>query len=211
MSNYKTYFIEVPLPLIQEDQRYPNRDTRHIYDHLRYFCSKVFPLPAIDVVLDNGKLIVIRGHQYARAARELGYPWLRAAYKSQVTNPQAVLDELPLGVKVIPQELLAQESETAVSRDHHVYFFDGALTLGEKDRFLSDIAGFFEGLETPLIGKSEKRLLKWDFPFGGHCGEFEALIPVGDPTWVEAYLDTCRKFSRQVRRIVSFQGARFPE
>src|SRR5262249_53147707 len=148
---------------------------------------------------------------YLWAARELGCPWLRAVYQTQARDPQAVLDELPPGIRITPSELLEREREIRVAREYHVYFFEGALTLAEQERFLSDIAGFFYRLATALIEKSEKRLFKWDFPFGGHCGEFEALIPVGDLSWGSAYLETCRKFSREVRRIISFQGACFPE
>jgi len=47
----KSYFIEIPLALIHEDQRYPDCDNHHIYEHLKYFCSKCFPLPAIELAL----------------------------------------------------------------------------------------------------------------------------------------------------------------
>jgi hypothetical protein len=207
----KSYFIEIPLASIHEDERYPDCDNHDIYEHLKYFCSKCFPLPAIEVSLVGEKLVVTQGHKYLRAARELGYPWVCAVYLSHMRDPQAVLKELPPGIRITPRELLEQEAAASVARDFHVYFFDGALTPEEQERFLSDIPGFFERLETPLIGKSEKRLFGWAFPFDAHCAEFEALIPVGDPSWAKAYLETCRRFSREVRRIVSFQGARFPE
>ena len=204
-----TFFTEIPTPLIHEDQLFPDRDDRLIYEHLKHFCSKFFPLPAVDVSLLGKRLVVTRGHKYLRAARELGYPWLRAIYQSRSGDTAGVLDELPAGVRVVPRELLEQESMASVASDHHVYFFDRPLGAQEQDRFLTDIAGFFERLETPLIEQSEKRLLGWGFPFGGHCGEFEALIPVGDPSWCAPYLESCRKFSRETRRIVSFQGASF--
>ena len=62
----------------------------------------------------------------------------------------------------------------------------------EQPTVASDGGNFFERLENPLIGKSEKRLYKWDFPFSGQCGEFEALIPVGDPSWVSAIVITVK-------------------
>ena len=133
-----------------------------------------------------------RGHKYLRAARELGYPWLGAVYRSHMRDPQALLDELPPGTRITPRELLERESAVSVARDSHVYFLDGALTPEEQERFLYYIPGFFERLETPLIGKSEKRLFGWAFPFSAHGAEFEALIPVGDPSWANAYLETCQ-------------------
>src|SRR5438094_9620869 len=113
----KSYFIEIPLALIHEDQRYPDCDNHHIYEHLKYFCSKCFPLPAIDVSLVDEKLVVTRGHKYLRAARELGYPWLGAVYRSHMRDPQALLDELPPGTRITPRELLERESAVSVARE----------------------------------------------------------------------------------------------
>jgi hypothetical protein len=205
----KSFLIEIPISLIHAEPDYPDHDDRQIYEHLMYFCSKFFPLPAIDVRLVGERLVVIRGHKYLWAAQQLSYPWLRAVYKSDKPDPQAMLEELPPGIRITPREVLEQENATILARDYHVFFFDAPLTPEEQELFLSNIAGFFERLETPLIPQSEKRLFRWSFPFDGHCGEFEALIPVGDPSWLNAYLETCRKFSREVKRIVSFQGACF--
>lgn len=204
-------FIEVPIPWIHEDERFPDRDVRQIYPHLKHYCSKFFPLPAIEVGPFRDGFVVTHGHKYVRIARELGYPWLRAIYRTEYSDPQQVLDTLPQGVRVTPRELLEREAATLVAREYHVYFFSSPLASPERDRFLSDIAGFFERLETSLIDMSQRRLLRWDFPFSGECAEFEALIPVGDPRWFSSYLDICRRFSREVRRIVSFQGKIFPE
>jgi hypothetical protein len=207
----KTYFIELAISLVREDPGFPDRDDRHYFEHLRYFCSKFFPLPAIDVILADRKFIVTRGHKYFRAASDLGYPWLRAVYQSETRYPQALLRQLPDGIRITPHEVLERESATTVARDFHVYFFQGSLTEAEKYQFRSEIAGFFERLATPLIATKEKRLFSCAFPFGGQCAEFKALIPIGDSTRLTDYLRTCQRFSRDVRRIVSFQGARFPE
>jgi len=168
-------------------------------------------LPAIDVRLVDGKLVVTEGHKYLRIARELGRPWIRAVFPSESKDPAEVLKQLPPGIGVTPNEVFERELATPVEREYHVYFFERPLSPEAQKRFLADIAGFFERIETPLIGRSEKRLFQWAFPFEGRCAEFEALIPVGDRSWMEAYLKTCQAFSRNVQHIVSFQGARFPE
>jgi hypothetical protein len=126
-------------------------------------------------------------------------------------DSKALLKDLPSGVRVIPQEELEREEAIPVVRDWHVYFFDGPLNPSERERFLIEIAAFFERLETPLIARPEKRLLQWAFPFDARCAEFEALVPVGDRSWCVAYRNVCIRFSRDVRRIISFQGARFSE
>jgi hypothetical protein len=204
------HFIEIPTSLVHEDPRYPDQDNRHIYEHLRHFCSKFFPLPAVSVKLTGGKLIVTEGHKYLRAARELGYPWLRAIYESRFCEPGAILKELPSGVKLTSHEVLEREMAAAVVRGYHVYFFDGALTCLEQERFRREIAGFFERLDTLLIASEQERVFACEFPFKKTCAEFEALIPVGDPSWARSYLEVSRGFSQDVKRIISFQGARFP-
>jgi hypothetical protein len=209
----KSYFLEIPLSLIREDEQYPDRNARHIYEHLKHTLShaNAFPLPAIDVKFVDGKFVVTGGHKYLRAARELERPWIRAVFQSESKNSAEVLKQLPQGIRVTPREVLQREEATSVVREYHVYFFERPLSSEVQKQFLNDIAGFFERLETPLIARSEKRLFHWAFPFEGRCAEFEALIPVGDRSWMEAYLKTCQAFSRNVQRIVSFQGARFPE
>jgi hypothetical protein len=209
----RTHFLEIPVCMIYEDGRYPDRDTRYIYQHLKYALSRPssFPLPAIDVNRVDGQLVVTRGHKYLRIARELGHPWIRAVFSSDAREPADLLEELPPGIRVTPREELEREAGMRVVRGYHVYFFDLPLNPEAQKRFLEDIGCFFERLETLLIGRSEKRLLQWAFPFEGRCGEFEAIIPVGDTSWCDTYLKTCQTFSRDVQRIVSFQGARFPD
>jgi hypothetical protein len=203
--------LKVPLEFIREDVAFPDLDRRHIYDHLRYFCSKIFPLPALDVVFVNQQFVVTNGHIYLRVARDLGYPWARAFYQSDSSDPQSVLAGFPQGVEIIPRESLDQELAQQVVRDYQVFFFHGGLTVDEQRCFITNVAGFFERLDSPLLQHSKQRLFRWAFSHGDECVEFQALIPVGDPTWLAPYLQTCRKFSREVRRILSFQGARFPE
>jgi len=209
----KTHFLEIPLEFVHEDERYPNRDKRQIYEHLKYLFSRPrkYPLPAIDVDFVDDKLVVTAGHNYLRLARELGEPWIRAVYRSECASSGEVLSGLPPGIRVTPREVFERELASKVEREFHVYFFERPLSAEGQQRFLSDIAGFFERLETPLIPRTERRLFQWSFPFEGRCGEFEALIPVGDPSWMRAYLETSRSFSCNVERIISFQGARFPE
>ena len=208
----KSHIFEVPLPLIHEGERYPDQDRRHIYEHLKYMLSRPssFPLPAINVELVGGVLMVVRGHKYLRIAREFGHPWIRAIIQTMADNSTEALRELPFGIRTIPREVLEREMTMPSVRSYHVYFFESPLDKESQQKFRKEVAGFFERVETPLIDPSERRLFRWAFPFDGKCAEFEALIP-GDSSWCEAYLKVSQSFSRNVQRIVSFQGARFPE
>ena len=206
------HWLEIPLPLIHVDERYPDREHRQIYEHLKYALSRPssFPLPAIDVSLVEAKLVVTRGHKYLRIATELSQPWIRAIFQSKSSDSKVVLDQLPPGIRITPRQVLEHEVSMKVVRGFHVYFFERSLSAEAQQRFLIEIADFFEKLDTPFIDRSEKRLLGWAFPFEGRCAEFEALIP-GDSSWCSEYLKASQSFSRNVERIISFQGATFPE
>jgi hypothetical protein len=201
--------IEVPVSSVREDPSFPDLDTRHIFEHLKYTLSLPcqFPMPAIKVVRIQNELVVSGGHKYLRIANELGRATIRAIFSSEGST---VTNTLPVGARIVPREVLEHEVAMPVVRDFHVYFFDEPLSDDAKKLFLSKIAGFFVDLKTPLFKPSDQRLISWDFPFEGRCAQFEANIPVGDKSWLNEYLRVSREFSRRVVPIVSFQGARFP-
>ena len=204
-------FYEVPTSLVATDARSPDTDVRFVYEHLKFFLSlpREFPLPAIEVAFEGGKVIVIDGHKYLRIANELGIPTIRT-YAVTKAADAAARALAQLGVRAIPREILQREESLEVVRQNHVYFFEKPLGVQEKQRFREDIAGFFVRLRSPLLEEGVNRQIESRFPFEGLCGEFGARVPVADPAWPASYLEESRKFSRQVRRIVTFQGALFP-
>jgi hypothetical protein len=130
-------------------------------------------------------------------------------FEARATNSEDVLRGLPAGVALTARDVLEGELAVGVIRGWHTYFFEGPLSIQAQQLFVRDIAGFFERLESSLIDAGAERLIRWGFPFEARCAEFEALIPVGDPSWVLAYRKASIAFSRNVQRIVSFQGCRF--
>ena len=209
----RSVFLKIPVKSVTEDANYVETDTRQIYEHLKYFYSlpRIFPLPAIHVQLSGENISITRGRNYLRIARDLGDEWIRGILQYEATDSVDFFAGLPDGVEEIPREDMELEASAPVVRSWHVYFFESPLAGVEQALFLNRVAGFFERLETPFIAASEKRLFRSAFPFDGHCAQFEALIPVGDNSWFAAYREVSRNFSRDIRRIVSFQGARFVE
>ncbi|MBO0798682.1 MAG: hypothetical protein J2P31_07645, partial [Blastocatellia bacterium] len=63
--------LEIPVSLIGKDERYQEEDGHYIYDHLKHVLSlpRSFPLPAIQVGLVGGKLVVTGRDIYLRIAR----------------------------------------------------------------------------------------------------------------------------------------------
>lgn len=153
--------LDVPVRFLVEDERYPDRDSRHIYEHLKYTCSRPspFPLPAVGLIHHENRLVVTRGHKYLRIARELGRPSLRAVLSTPALEAQ-LIQQFP-GVQLVPNEVLEREQRLLVINDYHVYFFESPLGLSEQQRFLTQIGGFFERLNVPLPADRPKRLLHW--------------------------------------------------
>ena len=112
-------------------------------------------------------------------------------------------------MKSISKEDLQRETEGAVVRQCQAFFFEEPLSLEDQREFEVEIAGFFDRLRTPLIDANQRRLLSVSFPFEASCAVLEALVPVGDHSWLESYHKTCQRFSGSVKKIVSFLGARF--
>ncbi len=75
--------VQVPVSAVSiDEERFPDRDTVHILEHLVHYCAKFDPLPAITVVVEDGKVQVIRGHKYLAAARALARSTIRAVVAS---------------------------------------------------------------------------------------------------------------------------------
>jgi hypothetical protein len=204
-----TFFVEIPPSSVSEDARWPDLDGRHIYEHLKYFCSRPspFPLPAIKVIWVDGHLVVTTGHKYLRIACELGKKAIRVMIAAETL--EQLNAALPSGARVIDKEELRQEEAIKVSPEYHVFFFEEPLDAVQQQRFLDEIAGFFLRLNTSLIKPNERQILQHAFGNNGKSAEFQALIPVGDHSWLDSYIATCRRFSNGVKKIVSFQGAQF--
>ncbi len=82
-----------------------------------------------------------------------------------------------------------------------MFFFERRLTLQEKEAFDARVALLFASVEPTAIRVHHDDDLK--------LAEFEARTPGGDHTWATEYLFTFAGFSREVVRIVSYQGRRF--
>lgn len=197
----------IPTSSVKIDAAYPDKDVRHIYEHLRHTLSlpSQFPIPAIKIIRSGESFVVVDGHKYLKISRDLGRDRIRA-----ILNGVGANHMLPAGAEVVPRSVLEREVSLPVVRDFHVYFFSKPLGEYEKNQFSSKVAGFFLSLGSPLLSKKNRKIYSISFPFDGVCAQFEANIPVGDRSWLEDYLRVTRVFSRDVARIVSFQGAHFP-
>lgn len=206
----KTIFLDVPVGAVDKPEDYVERDTQHIYPHLKHFLSlpRPFPLPAVQVGLRQKSLVLKSRAFYWQIARELGKATIRAAL--EVTDVDTgFLGRLPKGVRLIPDEVLRNELAVPVVRGWHVYFFDGPLSENDRRLFQEKVYGFFEELKTPLIDEGVQRTFLCEFLYDCTCAQFEVLIPIADKSWFKTYRNIGLEFSKKIHRIVSFQGARF--
>ena len=197
--------VEIPTTLACLDEdRFPDRDESHIFDHLLHYCSKFTPLPVITVIVEGRSATVVRGHKYLRIARALGHSTLRAVVDSPPSTPSDVADFLarPDVVELNWPELEAAERAQSTVRAWHVFFFERPLTADEKRDFEGRVANLFSPFsdgEPLVICFDDRRQL----------AEIEGPTPEGHE-WARQHLATFAAFSQQRVRIVSFQGLRFP-
>lgn len=200
-----------PFAVSLDQEHHPDRDESHIYDHLKYYCSKLYSLPAITVRLDGDLPVVVRGHKYLGIARDLGHASIRAIVErgSDAGALNALLKK-PGVVRLDPDEIDHQARSHPVIDAWHVFFFERPLNEDARRAFENDIIGFFERLESPLLSQSTTARIKHiAYSQAGFCGEFKAFTPVADERWPGAFFLACALFSVEHANIVSYQGRRF--
>jgi hypothetical protein len=126
-------FIEVSPPDVILDRSEVERDDGFIYEHLKRYCSKFTPLPAITVKLSGGKLLAVRGHKYLSIALELHQERIRAVLQG-TTFEDLRRQGVPGVLSVVPQTRLESEQNTAVIAGWHVFFFKSTPSQEMADR-----------------------------------------------------------------------------
>lgn len=211
--------IDLPPKRVSIDEtRFPDRDTTHIYEHLLHYCSLIppsHPLPAIDIQVERDSLVVMRGHKYLRIAKHLGRSTVRATiHTADSRNDQeaiAALLAMPDVKQVDWRAILKREGRTLVARDWHVFFFERALRLTEKQAFEAHVVGFFPPLLLRLKPNWKKQpvVTHVEYDDTRNLAQFQAWTPVGVETWFNDYLHELGVFDQRYARIVSYQGRRY--
>lgn len=180
-----------------------------VYDHLRYYCSKFSPLPAISVQVESDVAFVVRRHWYLEIAKDLRIPRIRAVIENSVDAAvQSFLLQPSVG-QIDWQEARKAEEEASIGYSWYVYFFERPLTAEERGVFEVQIVDFFRRLELPGWAElDDERIRNLSYPQEGLCAEFQAFVPSGDERWYAASLSVINKFHKECVPLVSFQGLR---
>jgi hypothetical protein len=181
-----------------------------IFEHLKYYCSRVFPLPAISIRIESGIPILTRGSEYLAIARELGHNSIRAIVARDVSdadlselfkNPAVELVDLP--------KLEAEELANPVVEGWQVFYFERPLSEREKKLFEDKIVSAFETLPSKLLMScAHPRVTSLSYCDEKARAEFKALVPVFDERWLLDCVARIQEFSATVLPVLSYQGRR---
>src|SRR5947209_17616963 len=178
--------IEVSPPDIILDRAGLERDDGFIYEHLKRYCSKFVPLPAITVGLRDRQLVTLRGHKYLSIARELRHEKIRAVLQG------TSFDELrKLGVSgllsIVPKALLERERETSIVTGWHIFFFRAQPSPEKAARIEASFRRFLNQSLPGVLGVEGELSIASHFDSDGPCLEIQFPTPVTNQAWADSY------------------------
>lgn len=183
-----------------------------IYEHLRHYCSKFYPLPTIEVRVYTKSVFVVRGHLYLAIARDFKHQRIRAVIDKNSSN-DCVMQFLqnPSVSQLDWQSVIQQEQDNElVSYIWLVFFFSYPLTQETKKKFEAQIVQFFKQIQLPTWAEVPgNRIKDLNYPYSGYCAEFQAYIPVEDERWYASSRAVLVDFHLECVPILSFQGRKF--
>jgi hypothetical protein len=215
MTTWSGTLVSLPVArLIVEADSSRDASSSYVYDHLRFYYSLFDALPAVEVTVDgNAAVTVSRRRIYARIARDLGRPRIRAVVAA-ASDPAGVARLLrePDVEKLSWAEIDAAERNERVAWLWQVFYFARPLTDAELRTFRDDVVGVFAQVpdlfpEAREMGTVEQLAVGDE----GRRVSFRAVQPTGDQAWMRDYVIAIRRFSANVVEIVSFQGRKHTE
>lgn len=181
-----------------------------IYEHLRHYCSKFYPLPTISVRVYKNSVIVTHGHLYLAIAKELGHQRIRAII--DINSPYCFIQKLLNRPSVIKLDwnIVRQEDNELVSYCWLVFFFKRSLNQKEKKVFEEQVVRFFEQIPLPeFVDESNDKIQVLSYPNFGYCAEIKAYLPWEDERWYSTSRAVLLNFHFNCVPIVSFQGRKW--
>jgi hypothetical protein len=172
-----------------------------VHEHLRRYCSKFRPLPAIAVTPAGDRLRVVAGQRYAVIARELGEARIRAVMTGD-TFEAARRRGVRGVVALVPADVLERELQ-AMPASWHVFFFAAGLdpwALAQVEaRFAEFVTRSLPDVSTLASG----------YDAAGPCFEIQFPTPVTDYEWAARYRAFIVSLNDGVAKIATYQGRRF--
>lgn len=183
-------------------------DDNYVYEHLKRYCSKFRPLPAVGVTSDGAHLVLTCRYQYVAIARQLGEDQIRAMLEG-VTFSDLKRQGVPGVLRLVPQAELDREIRDDIISGWHVLFFK---TTPDREIVTQIEARFRVFLKQSLpeaLCRGGDAEIPANFDATGPCFEIRFPTPVTDHAWAQAYLAFLISISRNLAPIATYQGARF--
>lgn len=181
-----------------------------VYEHLKHYCSKFRPLPAITVSSDGKRLIIAGRHLYALIARDLGDDRIRAILKG-TTFEELQEQDVPGLLARVPNEVLERELRDDVPNHWHVFFFksqpDEKIITQIDSRFRS----FLNQSLPAMITNTDNLQILSNFDAIGPYFEIRFPTPVANSQWAASYHTFIISISRELSAIATYQGRRFED
>lgn len=215
---------------IHEDlANFPDNEQSFVYEHLKYYCSKFYPLPAITVGCKKNEFFVIRGHKYLRIAQELNHEHILCVLPDEYQSPlfrtgndaamrsfqpkphEGELDLKQNGIEIMDfKDFDPGFQSDEIDTFDHVYYFEKPLSESQKIEFRKLIQSFFFVLK---YAQNLGAAFEWISPieFGAEDKRAEFKVKVKNPSgkWTHLYRAITMKFSEDVAKIHTFCGRLF--
>jgi hypothetical protein len=201
-------FIEVSPRDVVLDRSAVERDDGFVYEHLKRYCSKFAPLPAITVKLAEGRLITVRGHKYLSIALELGHDRIRAVLQG-TTFDELRKQGVPGLLSAVPNASLESEQNTAVITGWHIFFFKSTPSSEVAARIEARFRSFLKQSLPAVLGADVEIFIEVRFDFSGPCLELKFSTPVTNQAWADSYRAFVSSVSNEILPIDTYQGRRF--
>jgi hypothetical protein len=195
---------------IHEDlANFPDNEHSFVYEHLKYYCSKFYPLPAITVGLKKNRFFVSRGHKYLHIGKELSHEHILCVLPDEY---QSTLDLNPsVKVEIVNfKDFDPHFQSDRIDIFDHVYYFENTLSESQKFEFRKLIESFFCVLKyAKHLGTAFKGISPIEFGAEDKCAEFKVKLTNPSGEWTHLYRSVTMKFSEDVAKIHTFCGRLF--
>jgi hypothetical protein len=181
-----------------------------VYEHLKRYCSKFRPLPAVAVTVARDRLLVVDRFQYVSVARDLGDDRIRAVLRG-VTLEELQNRNIPGVLRAVPDEVLAQELRDEIVTSWHVFFFKTAPHHDIVIKIDACFRRFLEESLTKVLTSSADLQISSSFDVTGPCLEIRFPTPLTNHQWAASYHAFIVSISRDLCAIETYQGRRFEE
>ncbi|MEH1863543.1 MAG: hypothetical protein V7K69_00650 [Nostoc sp.] len=183
-----------------------------IYEHLKYFISKLGYLPVVEVRLYGNLVFVTRGHLYALISKELGYKYIRIRILQDSSREDVENFLQKSSVIRLDWETVKQEASRIPLVDYvwYIVFFAHSLSQVERQIFEESIIKFLKEIKLPeCVQESNEKIRYLNYPFFGECCEFQAYISIGDERWYGDWTRKLSNFNLKHVPIISVNGRKF--